>query len=347
MENPSNYFDGWIKSQQQTFSALRDQAQQMQSLFQDASAVSDNPFSAWTNAALQAFPIGADANLAKDTFSKTVNGTETMQRIYELWQPLLKAISDKSIDPASYADLTDPEKVKQLFSKLFNFDLDALSQLQKQTAQFADIYQQFGESWTDTAKTNSNKFLRGEIGQGSFNPEELFKQMKSAFSMFEDSSGKLLSVPALGKDREKMELISSCAKAMSSFASRDIEYQQMMLKTAAEANKEVVKALAEKIKAGEKFEKFDAFFSLWISVNETTFNKLFQGEEFSAKRNAMAKAGFAARKLYIEIVEDQLADLPIARRSEMDEVYKIIYDLRKQVKSMEKQINELKSNIDN
>ena len=55
----------------------------------------------------------------------------------------------------------------------------------------------------------------------------------------------------------------------------------------------------------------------------------------------MTDAGFKARKLYNEIIENQLVDLPIALRSEMDEVYKLIYDLRKQVKSLESQIQKL------
>jgi len=126
---------------------------------------------------------------------------------------------------------------------------------------------------------------------------------------------------------------------------KNIEYQQLMQVTGQEGMQTVVKALASKIEAGEKFEKFDEFFSLWIDINEKAFNKLFQSKVFSDKRNAMTDAGFNARKLYNEIVESQLVDLPIVRRSEMDEVYKIIYDLRKQVKGLESQIQELKTQL--
>ena len=82
---------------------------------------------------------------------------------------------------------------------------------------------------------------------------------------------------------------------------------------------------------------------MWIDTNEKAFNKLFQTKAFSQKRNALTEAGFSTRKLYNQIVENQLAELPIARRSEMDEVYKIIYELRKQVKILESQIQDLKS----
>jgi class III poly(R)-hydroxyalkanoic acid synthase PhaE subunit len=341
VENPSDYFDGWIKTQQQAFTALRDQAVQIQSLYQNASAASDNPFTIWSKAVQQAFPIGADADVAKYTFGKTLFGNEALQKLFELWQPLLNAIRNKAIDPSSYNNLTDPGKIKELFDKLFNFDLDAMSQLQKQTNQISELYEQFGKPWTDAAKTQSSNFLQGDFSQIGLQPEILFQQMQAAYFIFEKSFGKIFSVPALGKDREKFELLSSFAKSLSTFATKNIEYQQLMQATGYEATQSVVKALAAKVEAGEKFDKFDEFFALWIEVNETSFNKLFQTKEFSQKRNGMTDAGFKARKLYNQIIENQLVDLPIALRSEMDEVYKLIYDLRKQVKSLESQIQEL------
>ena len=344
METPSDYFDGWIKTQQQAISALQNQALQMQSLYQNA-AGSSNPLTSWSNAVFQAFPIGADANLAKETFSKTLYGNETMQKLYELWQPLLNAIRDKSIDPSTYSNLADPNQLKALYSKLFSFDLEAMSQLQKQTSYYADLYEQFGKPWAEAAKSQTSNFMHGDFSQSELQPEILFKQMQAAYAMFEKSTGKLFSVPALGKDREKLEQMSKFAKAMSTFAAKNIEYQQLMQVTGQEGMQTVVKALASKIEAGEKFEKFDEFFSLWIDINEKAFNKLFQSKVFSDKRNAMTDAGFNARKLYNEIVESQLVDLPIVRRSEMDEVYKIIYDLRKQVKGLESQIQELKTQL--
>ena len=122
VEIPNDYIDSWMKTQQQAFATLRDQALQMQSYFQNNSAATDNPFTNWTKASFQAFPMGADADLTKDIFSKTLYGNDAMQKLYELWQPMLNAMRDKSINPNNYSDLTDPAKIKQVIDKLFNFD---------------------------------------------------------------------------------------------------------------------------------------------------------------------------------------------------------------------------------
>jgi class III poly(R)-hydroxyalkanoic acid synthase PhaE subunit len=343
VENSSDYFDDWIKTQQQAITALREQALQMQSYFKNSASTADNHFSNWSKAVIDAFPIGDDANLSKGVFNKTLYNTEFLQKLYEFWQPLLKAITDKSIDSASYSNLTDTAKLKQLFDKLFCFDLDAIHQLQNQASQYTDLYQQFVKPWNDAANTQVGNFRQGNFSQSELTPQAWLQQMQSAYATFEKTTGKIMSVPTLGKDREKMALLSKYTKALSTFSSRHLEYYQIMHATGYEGNQAVIKALAEKIEAGEKFDKFDDFFALWINTNEKVFYKLFQSKEFNARRNAMTDAGFKARKLYNQIIEGQLADLPIARRSEMDEVYKIIYDLRKQVKGLQSQIQGLKT----
>lgn len=129
MENPSDYFNGWMKMQQQAYAMLQNQ---MQSLYQNTAAQSDNPFTSWSKAVFEAFPIGADANLAKDVFSKSLYSNEAMQKLFELWQPLLNAMREKTLDPANLSQFTDPAKTRQLFDKMFSFDTDLWAKMQKQ-----------------------------------------------------------------------------------------------------------------------------------------------------------------------------------------------------------------------
>ena len=331
MENPSDYFNGWIKTQQQAYSALQNQ---MQSLYPNTTAASDNPFTSWSKAVFEAFPVGADANLAKDVFSKSLNSNDAMQKLFEMWQPLLNALREKTLDPASFSKFTDPAQTKQLFDKLFGFDPELWAQIQKQATQFAGMIEKNSQPWADATKNPSFNFA-------DYQPDALVKQMEALYAKFGDSTGKLFGMPALGKDREKTEQMNRFIRELLSYASRNLDYQKMMQQTGSDAMQSVVKILAQKSAAGESFDKFDDFFALWIDTNEKAFNKLFFTEAFSQKRNAMTEAGFNTRKLYHEILESQLADLPIARRSEMDEVYKLVYDLRKQVKILNAQVQEL------
>lgn len=335
MDNPNTYFDAWLKSQQQAFAILREQAAQVQSLFQNTAqntaGNASNPFDAWSKAAFAAFNTGSDADLAKDFLAKSMDGTRAIQQLFEQWQPMFEAIRNNAANPDAYQDLLDPAKVKQIIDQLFHFDLDAMAELQKQAAQAAAFYEQYGKPWLQAMQ-------KGVANPSSDQHEAVLQSMQNMFSAFDNSAGRIWGMPAVGKDREKMELMAQCAAAMSAYATRNTEYQHLMYQTGVEAAQALAKEVASKLKAGENMEKFDTFFALWIDVNEKTFNKLFQTKTYTQKRNALTDAGFKARKLYHELVETQLVDLPIVRRSEMDELYKTVYDLRKQVKNLEKKL---------
>ncbi|MFM8331320.1 MAG: poly(R)-hydroxyalkanoic acid synthase subunit PhaE, partial [Candidatus Methylumidiphilus sp.] len=69
--------------------------------------------------------------------------------------------------------------------------------------------------------------------------------------------------------------------------------------------------------------------------------KLFQTEDFSRLQGELLDAGLTARTHYFKIMEMQLYDLPIALRSEMDDLYKTVYDLKKKVRALEQQADEV------
>lgn len=340
MENTNEYFDAWMKSQTQAFATLREQGERMMSFYQGASASTQTPFDAWRDAALKAFSAATDSDALKDTMLKTMSSTQAMQQLYEVWQPIMEAMQNQSFDADAFAAFVDPAKIKQVVDQLFQFDLESITQMQKQASQFTASYQQYGKPWAEAMAANMGALPQAAEGK----PEALFKMFQNMSHAFNSSAGQVFKTPAIGKDREKIELMSRFVESLSDYAASNIEYQQLMYKTGVEAMQKVLEELAAKIQAGAnaggKTPQFDAFFELWIDVNEQTFNKLFQTREFSRLRNAVTDAGFTTRKHYFALMETQLADLPVALRSEMDDLYKIVYDLRKQVKKLESQMKE-------
>ncbi len=338
MESTNEYFDAWMKSQTQAFTTLREQGERMMSFYKASPAGMQNPFEAWRDASIKAFSAGADGNSIKEFMAKVFGSTDTMQQLYDTWQRVHSAMQSQPFDVDSYKNFTDPTKIKQIVDQLFNFDLGEITQMQEQAAQFAASFQQFSKPWGDAATANINMMPQAAGG----NPQAWLKMFENMSHAFNSRAGQVFNAPKVGKDREKTELLSRFVESLSTYATCNIEYQQQMYKTGGVAMQEVMAQLAAKVQSGEKTEeeaqRFDAFFELWISVNEQTFNKFFQTKEFSRLRNAVTTSGFATRKHYFALMEIQLADLPVALRSEMDDLYKVVYDLRKQVKKLETQL---------
>jgi class III poly(R)-hydroxyalkanoic acid synthase PhaE subunit len=340
VENANDYFNAWLKSQNQMFESLREQAKHIQGLYQGTSAAAQNPFEAWQKAAQDAFSTGADADVLKSTLHKTFGSSNAFQKLYEVWQPLLKAIQSRTMNQDAYKDLMDPIKVKELVDKLFKFDAENMAQLQKQMTQFsaqlASNSEHFVKPWLDAGKQNLQSFPHFAEGH----PAELMKMFHTMFNAFDSTVGRSFHVPAVGKDREKLELMSRCIDDMSVYAAKNAEYQHMMYLTALNAMEKVMAELAKKIEVGETIDRFDGFLDLWVDVNEKTYFALFQTEEFSQLKDDVLAAGLNARQHYFKLMEMHLFDLPIALRSEMDDLYKTIYELRKTVKKMESQMKK-------
>ena len=52
----------------------------------------------------------------------------------------------------------------------------------------------------------------------------------------------------------------------------------------------------------------------------------------------LLEAELKVRKHFFKLMELYLYDFPIALRSEMDDLYKTVYELKKKVKNLEKQV---------
>lgn len=339
MDNANDFFGAWQKAQNQAFEVLRGQAEQIRSFYQ-GDVSTQNPFEAWRKLAMDAVTNGADADVVKETMQKAFGSSGAYQKLFDLWQPVLKAVQNRNLDPEAWKALLDPAKIKEVVDKLFNLDAAGMADLQKQMAQFSGILESnsehFGKPWLDAAMRNMQTFP--QFAQG--HPEVLMQMFHTMFNAFEATAGRSFHVPAVGKDREKMELMSRCIDDMSVYAAKNVEYQHAMYLTGMEAMEKVMAEIALKIESGEEIKKFDDFFDLWIDTNEKTYYKLFQTAEFSRLKGELLDAGLNARKHYFKLMEMNLFDLPIALRSEMDDLYKTIYELRKKVKKMESQMKE-------
>jgi class III poly(R)-hydroxyalkanoic acid synthase PhaE subunit len=349
METAQNYFEAWQKSQAALFEGFIETTKKTQQMFfgQTPSTLGgadgfQNLYASWAKAAQDYLSVGgsADAQVLQDNLSRLLGGSNAYLKLYELWQPLLKAMSEKTFNPKAYQDFVSPAQYKDLLDKVFGFEPEAVKLLFEQAKQLLELYsgatQQFAGPWTQASQASLNAFPH--LAQG--HPEAFLKIFHSLFGAFDNTLGRAFHVPPVGKDREKIELLLRCFDDLSVYAGKSIENQHIMYVTGLQAFEKVVEKLAEKIQSGEPIKQFDEFFDIWIDVSEQAYFKLFQTEDYAKFQGELLDAGLKVRKQFFKIMEMQLYDLPIVLRSEMDDAYKIIYDLKKKVKRLEQQLQE-------
>lgn len=354
MESTKDFFDMWLKSQERVFGNLNEMTQKFQ---QTMKAFGGNGsqipgfggfqdiYTSWTTSVLNALQNSgnAESTFIKDILGKTMTGSNAYTKLYEIWAPLYKAIQQRSASPDCYEDMFDPAKYKEMLDRVFGFDLTSTARITEQVSKLFETFtgssQGFTKTWTDA----SDKTLKSFPDLMEGHPEEFMNIFHTLFSAFDSTAGRAFHVPAVGKDREKIELILRSLDDVSVYLARKTEYEHMMYVTGVGAFEKVIATVADKVSKGEEFKKFNEFFDLWIDVNEKAYYALFQTNAFSKKQGEMLDASVKVRQHYFKLMELYLYDLPIAVRSEMDDLYKTVYDLTKKVKNLEKQLGEVRS----
>jgi len=350
MEITQNYFETWLKTQEKLFDGFIENTKRTQQLFlsQQYPGLSGNAngfnnlYSAWSSAVLKSMSeAGGNSGDIKDNLTRMLGGSNAYMKLCEVWLPLLKAAQERSLNPDAYKDYIDPSKYKEIIDKVFGFDTDATKLMLNQAVQFLELVsgsgQQFANPWIEATKSSVSAYP--EFMQG--HPEALIKIYHSMFNAFDNTVGKVFHVPPVGKDREKFELILRCFDDISVYAAKNTEYQHAIYITGLGAMDKVVERLAEKITAGEEVKQFDEFFDVWIDTSEQSYFKLFQTEEFAKLQGELLDAALTVKSHFFKVMEMYFSDLPLALRSEMDDLYKTVYDLKKTVKKLEKQLKEV------
>jgi len=73
-------------------------------------------------------------------------------------------------------------------------------------------------------------------------------------------------------------------------------------------------------------------------VNEKAYSVLFQTEAYAKMQGELLEASLEVRQHLFKLTELYLYDLPIALRSEMDDLYKTVFELKRKVRGLEKQL---------
>ena len=100
---------------------------------------------------------------------------------------------------------------------------------------------------------------------------------------------------------------------------------------------DVAVGVAQKIEKGESFDSIVKVYQDWLMKGDEKFSSLFNSDEYS---KLMTEVSSLQSKIKMEIDKQMekmfFVNLPVATRTEMDEVYKNIYDLKKMYRNLER-----------
>jgi polyhydroxyalkanoate synthesis regulator phasin len=240
---------------------------------------------------------------------------------------LNKQMFGSMFDEASIKEVYD-NGIKQLhtfFTSQNNLSKEYYSQMQNVGNNFPHL---FGNSATS-------------------NLRDLYSHMSNVFGKtFEP----LMKVVNPGKEKENIEELISMMDRIAEYTIKQAEMQAFLQTTTKSSVEKVARQYAEKFgKMNNMTEVPSAqeLFSEWVKVNETLFTELFSSEEFSKVKGEALNLSNDVKKQFEKQFENTFSHFPVVFKSDVEEMQKTIYDLKKQVKDLQSKLNGPTTPVEN
>jgi len=174
---------------------------------------------------------------------------------------------------------------------------------------------------------------------GSENTQDFFSLWSR---IYQDSLGKLVTMPTLGPKREESEKMmkgfSTFLNFYSDLMKSNVNFQSVFMKAMGKMSEKTITETDN----DNSHEKYRAFYKIWIETCSETFNEFLKSELFSSENGKLMSSYMDFQKYSKDMFEENyLKPMNLPTKTDIDEINKELYILRKTVKELAKQIKEI------
>jgi len=162
---------------------------------------------------------------------------------------------------------------------------------------------------------------------------------------YELTLGKALRAPFMGYAREFVERVNQTLDAYVHYNVALAQYFAPFYQSGMHAAEMVFQRLSEFGGKEVTPETFREFYRIWWTINEDVYRQMFGSEEFTKLLGEVLRQGFLFKKQLDELSDQIIQFTNLPTKQDMDEIYKTIYDLRKEVRWQRRTIQELEKQL--
>lgn len=282
-----------------------------------------------------------------DVFTKMLGSAQVYGKLLELWTGALEPLLVRSPGPLTEEEIrAAQERWNQAYQSVLTTVFGAppspesaaaikawgnmVSENLTAAAQFFQPLWQAAEGGPEIAE----HALRGDA-------KGLLEGYGILRKSYQQTFGKLLHLPSFGYFREISERFNQAMSAYFDFLTAFNEYQMLLFQTANKASDKMFHRLRELKLQGWDTDSFKTLYTAWWTINENTFHELFHTEDFLGLLREVLNRGLRFRQWSDAFTDKILEMLSLPTRKDFEEVYKTLFDLRKEVRWQRRAIREL------
>jgi polyhydroxyalkanoate synthesis regulator phasin len=356
--DPQEFFKNWFNQQAAYAKQMADFGQSINSSYQNfgkpahdymanfgqSNTAFTNIYNSLVNSMNSAYDtmtknMGGSFN--RDTFSNFVQGNQMFYKMQEFFQPMINAMQKGQFNmdafknqftANSYNDLT-----KQLFGNMYNaastkeFYDNGIKQLQDFFANQNNLGKEYYAQMQNISKEFPNLFN----GDSATAMKDFYGQMQNVFGKTFEPLLKLINP---GKEKESIEEMIALMDKLADYTVKQAELQAFLQTTTKTSIEKIAQQYSEKYSDPKTYTTLpsaEEMYNEWIKTNEQLFTELFASDEFSKVKGDALSLSMDVKKHFEKQMEGALHNFPVVLKSEVEEMQKTIYDLKKQVKDLQ------------
>ncbi|MEP0879836.1 class III poly(R)-hydroxyalkanoic acid synthase subunit PhaE [Funiculus sociatus GB2-M2] len=152
-------------------------------------------------------------------------------------------------------------------------------------------------------------------------------------------TGNLLQSPSLGYTREFNNKLLKSFDAWTNFYKASFDYQLVLVDVWMKAFEQLMR-LASSQEKGETLQNWRQFQQVWSRVFDQAFAQTFRSQNALEIQGKFLNAAMTYRLQQQQLMEVFLKMNNLPTRSEVDEIHRNVYELRKEIKSLKKALGE-------
>lgn len=276
-----------------------------------------------------------------EVLSKLNQSSQVYYNLYKLYQD----IYEKSVEPTEENFKKVMNSYKEQYMQyvnnyIFPYLPGDVQDLLKKSVGLTETYQStfntiFGP-WADSANTLMDNFMQGAFKD----PEGFLKYFETWKSSYNETFGKLLNIPQFGIERNTFQ---DRMQTFDKFIRFITYYTELLVKLSTlvnETTENVIKDNFEMLKTGNQPKTFEEFYNYWKTTLSNNFDQLFYSDEFSKFLGNFVDSLMILKIDIDKVLEDSLKNLPIPTKTDMDSLYKTVYELKKEVRTLKRKLRD-------
>ncbi len=249
------------------------------------------------------------------------------KKVYEAWKPAYD----------TWQDFASKVNKKEIFESISKGGKGGSDNFQKIFQSGLDGYSFFSKKWMESAENIENIFKNNT--NGSNGKGDIFKIFND---IYQKEFSKFFSIPSLGLSREYQQKMQRMLDKGNVFNGALMEFMYFLYIPFEKSFQVVQDLLAKMAEDGSLPEDQNAYYEMWITQLESHYLSLFKSAEYLDALGNVVAAMSDFKGAQQLIVQDYLKIFGVPVESDMDELYKDIYTLKKRLRKMEKEMTNKK-----